>query len=131
MGRYVYSRCPYCKHTLSFERAPWNDFSNDIGNPISYCGKCRKPHKNGKQRWSEMDAFEKGVIYFKVILSVAVLDLFSLLGFLVVRYVLIEMEIADIGNEIGFTVWLIGFSILGFYYYLKGLKELIKESEVN
>lgn len=50
MAIYKTSKCPYCKTPIKFlERTYWNDYTNDIGEPLAQCSNCKRNYKTGKQ----------------------------------------------------------------------------------
>jgi hypothetical protein len=73
MAVYRTSKCPYCKTTLQYrKRTYWNDYTQDLGDPIDYCPTCKKPYKTGKERWSKMSNKKKNIIYLKLAISFVV-----------------------------------------------------------
>ena len=70
MAVYRTSKCPYCKTTLQFrKRTYWNDYTQDLGDPIAHCPTCKKPYKTGKERWNKMSSKRKNLIYSKLAVS--------------------------------------------------------------
>ena len=70
MAVYRTSKCPYCKTTLNYrKRTYWNDYTQDIGDPIAYCPTCKKPYKTGKEKWRKMSNKRKNIIYLKLAIS--------------------------------------------------------------
>ena len=67
MGIYVSSYCPHCRHRLEGpQRTGFDDYTQDIGNPVELCPKCNRPFVTRKKYWSIMSSWERRKVYFRV-----------------------------------------------------------------
>lgn len=136
MAVYRTSKCPYCKTTLQYrKRTYWNDYTNDIGDPIAYCPTCKKPYKTGKEWWSKMNSKKKNLIYFKLAISFFIQPLIILIVLMLLWTVaalifpkLSEFEEVVIAPKPLLISYIVLFPI-SIWLIISSFKENIKEDE--
>ena len=64
---YKFSKCPHCgKYIDAFKLTGWNDLTEQIGNPVGFCLRCRNAYNTGRKYWKDMGSVDRCIAYCRV-----------------------------------------------------------------